>query len=242
LGPKAVGAEPPRIAAKFWDEYKQRLLDTFFGKKAEPDAKATPAQPQTSQATSDPTPSATLGSEHAHMLRCAVPSASELLDDRESSGSQASSATSPSASVAAAKRKRDIHEPVASSSKKSKKDNLKPKKPGQTSLASFFSKSTSSSSKANASASGTKSHSSKEKLSAAEILEADYKLALSLSQESSSPRASGTQSNGESKKAWSTLLAPVQPPLCQVHGEPTKELTVNKAGPNKGKNFFICSR
>ena len=27
-----------------------------------------------------------------------------------------------------------------------------------------------------------------------------------------------------------------------MHNEPAKELTVTKPGPNKGKQFFICSR
>ncbi|KAJ7204865.1 Endonuclease/exonuclease/phosphatase [Mycena haematopus] len=236
LGPRTAGADPPRIAAKFWDEYKQRLLDTFFGKKADAGAKATPPQEQSSQPISDPrNSSATLESERKDMLgsTATASSANEPADDQHSSGSQVLSPTPSSASVPPAKRKRDVQESVASSSKKPKGD-LKQKKPGQTSLASFFSKSESSSQ-----SSGTKSTSSSSK-SAAELLEADYKLALSLSQESSPPRAS--QSNGESKKTWTTLLAPVQPPLCQVHGEPTKELTVNKPGPNKGKNFFICSR
>lgn len=31
-------------------------------------------------------------------------------------------------------------------------------------------------------------------------------------------------------------------PLCSRHGEPGKELTVNKAGANKGRKFYICSR
>ncbi|KAH9479907.1 DNA-(apurinic or apyrimidinic site) endonuclease 2 [Psilocybe cubensis] len=44
------------------------------------------------------------------------------------------------------------------------------------------------------------------------------------------------------KQAWNTLLAPIQAPLCVVHQEPTKEYTVNKPGPNKGKKFFTCSR
>jgi len=42
--------------------------------------------------------------------------------------------------------------------------------------------------------------------------------------------------------AWSHLLAPIEPPKCIIHKEPAKELTVTKPGPNKGKNFFICSR
>ncbi|KAJ6472050.1 Endonuclease/exonuclease/phosphatase [Mycena sanguinolenta] len=239
LGPGTAGAEPPRIAAKFWDEYKQRLLDTFFGKKTESSAKPTP-QRQPSQPMPDPrTRSATLESEEKDTLTStrttgSVLSTDEPLNDRPASGSQALDSTPPSAPVPATKRRRDTEESVASSSKKPKKE-LKPKKPGQSSLVSFFSKSESSKSP------GVKStsSSSKTKLSSAE-LDADYKLALSLSQEASPPRAS--QSNDESKKTWSTLLAPIQPPLCQVHGEPTKELTVNKPGPNKGKKFFICSR
>ncbi|KAJ7919465.1 DNase I-like protein [Mycena leptocephala] len=174
LGRRALDAEPPRIAAKFWDEYKQRLLDTFFGKKADPIPKPTPPQPQAP--LDPPTPSATLKSENDDIgmstkTASAASPSSELLDDQNSSGSQPLSSTPASSSA-----------------------------------------------------------------------DADYKLALSLSQESSPPRASSSQSNGESKKAWTTLLAPIKPPLCEVHGEPTKELTVNKPGPNKGKNFFICAR
>lgn len=45
-----------------------------------------------------------------------------------------------------------------------------------------------------------------------------------------------------SKQAWSTLLAPTLAPKCTVHGEPAKELTVTKQGPNRGKRFFICAR
>jgi AP endonuclease-2 len=205
-------------------------LDTFFGKKADSIPKPTPPQPQ---APLDPqTPSATLKSENDDIgmstkTASAASPSSELLDDQNSSGSQPLSSTPTSSSVGPAKRKRNTQEPVPSSSKKPKKDEPKPKKTGQTSLASFFSKPSASS--------------SKKKLSTADLIDADYKLALSLSQESS-PRASSSQSNGESKKAWTTLLAPIKPPLCEVHGEPTKELTVNKPGPNKGKNFFICAR
>ncbi|KAJ7809105.1 Endonuclease/exonuclease/phosphatase [Mycena leptocephala] len=220
LGRTAGCTEPPRVAAKFWDEYKQRLLDT-------PSSASAPQPP-----SDPPTPSVTLESEKNDMLMSpktasAVSPLSELPDDRHSSGSQPLSSIPSSSSVAPAKRKRNAQEPVTSSSKKPKNDEPKPKKAGQTSLASFFSKPAASSSKS--------------KLSEADLLDADYKLALSLSQEPSPPRSS-SQSNGESKKAWTTLLAPVKPPLCEVHGEPTKELTVNKPGPNKGKNFFICAR
>jgi len=61
-------------------------------------------------------------------------------------------------------------------------------------------------------------------------------------QECDSSPSQQVQSTWEKKSTWSQLLAPIQPPKCTVHGEPAKELTVNKPGPNKGKNFFICSR
>ncbi|KAJ7113904.1 Endonuclease/exonuclease/phosphatase [Mycena epipterygia] len=243
LGSGAVGAEPPRIAAKFWDEYKQRLLDTFFGKKTDPIAKpgSRPVQRPVSQPVSDPpTPSTSqlsnptsdgtsLSTPKASSPAVSVSAASEVVEDRHSSGSQPL-ADSSSSTSSVVKRKRNTQEAVAASSKKQKKDAPKPKKVGQTNLASFFSK--------------PRASSSKTKASTEDMLEADYKLALSLSQEPSPPRASGSSSgtSGESKKAWSSLLAPIQPPKCVVHGEPTKELTVNKPGPNKGKNFFICAR
>ena len=42
--------------------------------------------------------------------------------------------------------------------------------------------------------------------------------------------------------SWSTLFARVEPPRCIVHGEPARQFTVNKPGPNRGKTFFVCSR
>jgi AP endonuclease-2 len=42
--------------------------------------------------------------------------------------------------------------------------------------------------------------------------------------------------------AWSSLLTPKAIPKCIVHGEPAKELTVNKPGPNRGRKFWMCSR
>lgn len=82
---------------------------------------------------------------------------------------------------------------------------------------------------------------------ATDYLETDYQLALRLasSQEAdplplTSSMAGGSSSSG--KAAWSQLMGPIQPPKCTIHGEPAKEYTVNKPGPNKGKTFFICRR
>ncbi|KAK6977709.1 DNA-lyase 2 [Favolaschia claudopus] len=254
----SAGTEPPRIAAKFWDEYKQRLLDTFFGKKAEPDSKVSvlPSRTTPLPDTTPSTPSA--APESAAALPAAstsssVPAFNPLGDDQRVSQSQP---IPPSSSTSVSKRKREAQEPVASSSKKSKADKQKLKKAGQTSLASFFSKpkphldpSPYSSSQTKTSKSESKSEASPPPSSPSASLpleghsiDADYQFALSLSQSQKSSSPSPSRSSGESKKAWSSLLAPLEPPLCQVHGEPAKELTVNKPGPNKGKNFFICSR
>ena len=78
-------------------------------------------------------------------------------------------------------------------------------------------------------------------------LATDYQLALHLASVQAAeplPLLSSTRngSSSNSKAAWSQLMAPIQPPKCTVHGEPAKEYTVNKPGPNKGKTFFICSR
>ncbi|KAG8220794.1 Endonuclease/exonuclease/phosphatase [Butyriboletus roseoflavus] len=77
-------------------------------------------------------------------------------------------------------------------------------------------------------------------------LATDYELALHLASQEATPLPSisstRNESSSNSRAAWSQLMAPIQPPKCTVHGEPAKEYTVNKAGPNKGKTFFICSR
>jgi AP endonuclease-2 len=82
-------------------------------------------------------------------------------------------------------------------------------------------------------------------------LDADYQLALKLSQEhdiGSLPPSQGTLSSAkatdpaETKMAWSNVFAKVEPPRCTTHNEPAKSFTVNKGGPNKGRAFFVCAR
>ncbi|KAM3911320.1 DNA-(apurinic or apyrimidinic site) endonuclease 2 [Leptodactylus fuscus] len=55
---------------------------------------------------------------------------------------------------------------------------------------------------------------------------------------------SGTQ-NGSQKQSnfWKTLLkGPPPPPNCKGHGEPCVLRTVKKAGPNCGRQFYVCAR
>ncbi|KAL4622599.1 DNA-(apurinic or apyrimidinic site) lyase 2 [Arapaima gigas] len=48
---------------------------------------------------------------------------------------------------------------------------------------------------------------------------------------------------GGSMGFWKSVLrGPPQPPLCKVHQEPCVLRTVKKAGPNMGRQFFVCAR
>lgn len=87
--------------------------------------------------------------------------------------------------------------------------------------------------------------------SSTSVLDADYLLACALAAEHNTPDSASDRSSQSildpddadtSKKAWNSLLAPLRPPLCSVHKEPAKKFVVNKAGPNKGKTFYVCSR
>jgi AP endonuclease-2 len=63
---------------------------------------------------------------------------------------------------------------------------------------------------------------------------------------SGAPQSSQSKESEGGGKAgsasWSTLFAPIPPPLCGVHREPAKMFRVNKPGPNKGKTFYLCAR
>ncbi|KAJ3122470.1 Class II abasic (AP) endonuclease [Nowakowskiella sp. JEL0407] len=54
-------------------------------------------------------------------------------------------------------------------------------------------------------------------------------------------KAGSTETASDVQKQWNKLLTKPAPPRC-YHGEPCKELTVNKSGKNKGRMFYMCSR
>jgi AP endonuclease 2 len=131
---------------------------------------------------------------------------------------------------------------VNSKTKPKKKQNANA---GQTKLSTFFAPPSTSTSGSGMKQEGTEGDTDLNEGQDQVQLEADYQLALELStsQESQSSSTPPIKPNGvQATTAWSHLLAPLQPPNCLIHNEPAKELTVMKAGPNKGKNFFICSR
>ncbi|KAH7910197.1 Endonuclease/exonuclease/phosphatase [Hygrophoropsis aurantiaca] len=223
----------PRLAAKHWDEFsgKQTLLSTFFGKGG----KGTPI------INSSPTPPATSVVTESQSLALATPELSNPMPTSNTpplppslSTSQRSSSSFRAPNVSSGSQKRKA---TPGSSSTAEKLSKKPKN-GQRQLSAFFIQPTA--------ASGSAENSTpSQSPTPSDHLDADYQLALRLSasEENMIPRSSqSSMSSSMSKSAWSHLMAPVQPPHCAVHDEPAKEYTVNKPGPNKGKNFFICSR
>ncbi|KAI0741250.1 Endonuclease/exonuclease/phosphatase [Daedaleopsis nitida] len=237
--------EPPRLAAKFWDEHsgKQTVLSSFFGtRNVSKDNDGTPPAPT-------PTPPGNLDSSPSATASAATSLPKKKLKPPESS-------RTPQTSSAIKRKSADT---ASSSTSKKRKPQLK----GQASIASFFSKPSPSQSTSTLSVSQATvieiddeaatpppSVETTDTLTSGysdlDQLDADYRLACALaaadaptSPSSSQPPA---QTQTQNKAAWSSLFAPVAPPNCTVHNEPARLYTVNKQGPNKGKTFYLCSR
>ncbi|KAF8573588.1 DNase I-like protein [Ramaria rubella] len=236
----------PRISARFWDEFKQRLLSNFF----------TPKVPGASLSTScSSSAQDAVGSESSSQTTATdIPSSQSetpgKLQNSPAPMAMSSSSLKRTSSISSSKGDKDLGNDSLGNSKKKKR------KVGQTKISSFFTKHA----EASSSVRGVSRTSSPSTIIDADEgdvemmrreeersqMEADRKLALSLSEPSDTAvtRAPRTvaSSSLQSKAVWGHLLAPLQPPKCKAHGEPCKEYTVNKPGPNKGKTFFLCSR
>jgi len=249
--------EPPRLAAKYWDEHKQKLLSTFFGKKSggnQPE-KSKSLSPTQNPAIDDDNRSLTTPT----MLNSASQSAVLNSSNSPHSATPALSDIIPPVSQLVVAMKRRLVPEDNPSVKKPKivessnASSGKTKQSGQGTLTSFFGPPKASSSKDAVSKSKAKTelspirHREHEHLNSNEVVDedADYRFALQLSQSEENigplPNSQGS-SNGASKDKWTSLLAPTKPPNCSAHNEPSKEFTVNKPGPNKGKRFFVCAR
>ncbi|CDO72073.1 hypothetical protein BN946_scf184962.g16 [Trametes cinnabarina] len=255
--------DPPRIAAKYWEEHarKQPTLASFFGKPAA--SKGSESNGVSSSQPIPSSPNATLPAQDGQTqdARATPKPASQSESSVASSSGTAQRAKTIHAQAirtappAAGKRKPS--EAPAASSKKRKQVK------GQVSIATFFSKPTASATAAEisktrdvieieddapqATTSSAEPTGDAPPLSQADEdqLDADYRLACELAKEHAEAEGEpspSSPSQAQNKTAWSELFAPVQPPNCYVHGEPTKMYTVNKPGPNKGKTFFLCSR
>ncbi|KAG1841234.1 Endonuclease/exonuclease/phosphatase [Suillus subalutaceus] len=240
--------DPPRLAARLWEEYsgKQTLLSTFFGKGNKL------RSPSNSPLSSlSPTPDTQLPREHSD---AAQPDHTQPVvvippPTHPSLSSRKSVCTSTNQILPSSLHSNPISSrqtaPPPSFAKRKSSDNAAKKVPkklkgSQSKLSSFFAQ-------PSVSPPCSQEISSGDVTDHRDYIESDYQLALELSAspENSLPQgllASAMPSASQSKAAWSQLMAPVQPPICLVHGEPAKEHTVNKPGPNKGKTFFLCSR
>lgn len=253
--------QPPRIATQYWDEFsgKQTTLSTFFKKGTQPPATQT-ANPVMTEASSTPTLDSDpeiveLPPPSSQITRTSSPPP-ELEPKQARSLKRKESPSYPPSKTPV---------PSSSATKPTKKQKIGTK-PGQAKLSSFFATpsnqpKTKSKPKLSdesievelddASLTLTQQSPTLSQSDDPELLESDSQLAYSLGSSSQTTQASlsnrsGSSSQSKSSKSaaasWSTLMAPLVAPLCTVHGEPTKELTVNKPGPNKGKKFYVCSR
>lgn len=227
----AVGTrkEPPRLCAKYWEEcaQKQALLSSFFKKKST--CASDPCQPRTQLLCGPDTPDQRQSTEPITCPR--------------------STPTPPVASRPGKRKNTRTDAPTAPTKKKIKTDTT-----GQAKLSSFFSHPKHPASGAPRALDLGGKPSPKDGAIAIddadspgeegdEAFQKDLLLAISLSQGECAPSSIEPPKGKEKgKAAWSHLLAPIEAPLCDVHKEPTREYTVNKPGPNKGKRFFLCSR
>ncbi|KAF5361958.1 hypothetical protein D9756_002784 [Leucocoprinus leucothites] len=244
--------EPPRLAAKFWEEHsgKQTSLRSFFGKNKTVDQAAiasptyqlsAPDQRNKPEARIEPDSLTLSPSSHEHTPPISqTPSLSVELPTPSPTQTSSDVSTVPQP----LKRKITVEKYSSqSASKKAKPSEKKTDKkgkndPGQAKLSSFFNKPNTPQS----SSSSTLNKSSTSSQILEESIIDEDTFILYDAPVSSQASSTGTANGDEIKQVWNNLLAPVQPPNCIIHGEPAKEFTVNKPGPNKGKKFFICSR
>ncbi|QRW03067.1 AP endonuclease [Ceratobasidium sp. AG-Ba] len=238
--PSGSQRSPPPISTGFWDEYsgKQKLLSNFFGKKSTTDTTVgrislTNDVIQQTNCSTRPDPKISLAES---CVTLDTPSA----EPKEPS-QQSNSTTEPSSQrhTSTQERKRKAAnsstQPTDSNSKKLKKT---ASTSGQPKLAAFFP--ASKSSKGRSSSPPIELSGGSEDEPDLELIRQDSSVLNTVELASALPSFQ-IPDNTTSKAAWSQLMKPLEPPRCTVHNALTKEYTVNKAGPNKGKKFFLCS-
>lgn len=238
--------DPPPISTKFWDEFsgKQKLLSTFFTKKSAPP----PATPSgDSQQVSVPSPPCELSSQRVDAVEPLVITKTDLTASLSTSLSQPPSFISEqpgSSSILPRDRKRkaasSAPQPVVLQPKKSKKVQASKEKK-QPKLATFFAGPSSQPGSSKGRSSSPPIELLEDSDDEEGVLGSTQPKSITQMSEISSTSSSQPVDGASSKLAWSQLMKPLEPPRCTVHNAPTKEYTVNKTGPNKGKKFFICS-
>ncbi|GAA5912656.1 hypothetical protein JCM5296_006045 [Sporobolomyces johnsonii] len=251
---------PPSFATRFYDEFsgKQRQLSSWFGKKGG----APPPQPPT---TSTPAPSASPQTVAASAPEASTsssqPPTSKLFSSSQLSASNYASTNGSSRKKGKGKAKEEEKTPAV--------EKKVEKKTGQQSLASFFrpppspeplkkkrKKSASKSKTSSPPAASPPARSSSQpapftsiaspqSVSRATQDEDDDILILDDQEDlvaSATASYSTAEVNAQAVSAWSAMLTPKSAPLCDGHNEPSKLLTVNKPGINKGRRFYLCAR
>jgi AP endonuclease 2 len=244
----------PRISAAFWDEFKQRLLSNFFTAKV---SEGVPTPTTSSGSLQEAVPIEPISQVSVAEVPSSQAKQHEELSLVESRNSSQSSHCAAETSTSATLKCTRPFSKTKRNGEDLTNEQRKRRKVGQTKISSFFAKppvKRSSSQPSDPHASLTPADTPAD-IDAEEVdaerhrqtqgraqMNADHKLAISLSEAADTTEVQASASSSQSKAAWRHLLAPLRPPLCKIHREPCKEFTVNKAGLNKGKSFFICSR
>ncbi|GAA5970880.1 hypothetical protein JCM21900_006427 [Sporobolomyces salmonicolor] len=247
---------PPGFATRFYDEFssKQRQLSSWFGKRGG----ASPPQPP-AKSTSAPSASPqTVSASAPEASTCSLqPPTSKLFSSSQSPASNCASRNGSSSKKGKGKAKEEEETPQVE------------KRTGQRSLASFLrpppspeplkkkrKKSVSKSKTSSPLAASPPARSSSQpapftsaaspKCVSRATQDEDDDIIILDDQEdlvaSATASYSTAEVNAQAVSAWSAMLAPKSAPLCDGHHEPSKLLTVNKPGINKGRRFYLCAR
>ncbi|GAA5866472.1 hypothetical protein JCM1840_001328 [Sporobolomyces johnsonii] len=253
---------PPGFATRFYDEFsgKQRQLSSWFGKKG----RAPPPQPPTTSTSTSAlsaSPQTVSASAPEASTSSSQPPTSKLFSSSQLSASNYASTNGSSSKKGKGKAKEEEKTPAV--------EKKVEKKTGQQSLASFFrpppspeplkkkrKKSASKSKTSSPPAASPPARSSSQpapftstaspqSVSRATQDEDDDILILDDQEDlvaSATASYSTAEVNAQAVSAWSAMLTPKSAPLCDGHNEPSKLLTVNKPGINKGRRFYLCAR
>ncbi|KAI9009505.1 Endonuclease/exonuclease/phosphatase [Gaertneriomyces semiglobifer] len=214
--------EPHRLCAKYWDEFagKQQKIKSFFLKKSSAAAEgAEDGRPPIVEVQES------VGSAVAHDTLTADPPLPSL---------------QMKVGQSAATPKKTLLRSAPKSDAKARKASSKPaeRASGQKSLSAFFGKPQAEEQQPLAAPTSIATPPTKPAIKDAIESLHDAGSPHTLPQ-ASKPEL--TSSQDSAREEWRSLLRPAPIPNC-YHGEPAKEWTVNKPGPNRGRMFYLCAR
>ncbi|KAJ3154301.1 Class II abasic (AP) endonuclease [Geranomyces variabilis] len=226
-----IPRHPPKLCVKYWDTFAgtQKKLSSFFMTKSD----SVGTVPVAVVSASAPLDKAVDGEP--------PPKVAELLSAPLESGLQDSA--DPSLKIPA---KPSLRKPAPAKSTAKRKN---APSAGQTKIAAFFgTKSTRASSPTPSVASAVASRSDSQSPASTPAPEPassrPSEPALTKTSVPNTAPAPQPMTNAEAEAAasqWRTLLNRPPPPNC-YHREPAKQFTVNKAGPNQRRSFYLCAR